>query len=294
MTIRNQKLYKQLDELDGELKKNLIDQLEREASGKSSMFISRLMSSLYDGKTYQGPDVKHIEDVANKVISLKEKLKEPLSDGATGVITKYMELKEKRLYLYGQDRTDFARSQLSILGIQQTATVAAIQSPRPRKNRDNISKPAKGRYFPISVSDAVQLIQQLAFHHSDYRERIDLSFVNPETESSYGTRIAAFYPSDEIIIFSFEDSFPKGRASAHVVSVLKEFFELDSGTASRWNRQKSTSFRAYVNDKKEIIITRRERSAKLTKYRSGSKFSNAYKPKGIQTAETIIKQIEII
>lgn len=211
MTIRNQKLFKHLDELDNELKRNLIEELELEASGKRSMFISRLMGSLFDGKSHQRPAVKACEDLANKVISLKEKLKEPLSDGATGVIINYIHLKEKRLYLYGEDRSNFASSQLALLSTQQRATTPIIQSPRPGKNKDNISKPAKGRYFPIAVSDALQLIQELAFHHSDYRQRVDISFINPTTRSNYGTRIAAFYPSDDIIIFSFEDDFPEKK-----------------------------------------------------------------------------------
>jgi hypothetical protein len=291
MMTRNTVLYRQLDDLQPQLEKLLVDILQQEAAGKLSLFISRLKGRGFDGRVYQRPEVEQIEDLANRVIGLKEKLGEPLEEGATGVILAYAELKGEWKSLYGQERSDFAMTQLQRLG-DNVAVAPSTKSAKPSKPADNIAKPAKGRNFPLEIKEVVDLLHEMKFQHSQSVQRISVRFMNPDTETEFGTRIAALYPRDEIIIFSLPDDFPSTRAKALVNAAFKEFSEIDKDVIPVWNRQSSISYRTYF-DGNRLIVTRRERSAKAAKYRGGAKFSNAFKPKGIKTNETVLKEINV-
>lgn len=294
MSSRNLSLYRQLDDLQPQLDKLLIESLQQEAVGKRSTFISRLIDHFYDGRIYQRPEVEHAEDIANQVISLKEKLGEPLFEGATGIILSYAELKEKRKHLYGAERTNFAKVHLLKLGVENTGVTLSETKPANRsKTNDKISKPSKGRYFPLNTSEVIILMNELSFKHSEYSKRVDISFINPDSDGDYGTKIATFYPSDELIIFSFPNTFSQSRAKALVVAGLHEFSYIDKDEIVTWNRQKSTSYRAYLSEQNQLILTRRERAVKQAKYRSTDKFSSRCSPKSINTDEAVLKRIEV-
>lgn len=294
MSSRNQSLYRRLDELLPQLDKLLIENLQQEVAGKRSMFISRLIDHFYDGRSYQRPEVELAEEIASEVITLKDKLGEPLFEGATGIILAYTELKENRKSLYGEERTNFAKVQLAKLGVKSIENTPSESKTIGRlKTNDRISKPSKGRYFPTSTSELVSIMNKLSFNHSKYSQRIDLSFINPDVDGDYGIKVAAFYPSDELIIFSFTEDFPQVRAKILINTSLHEFSCIDKEVTGTWNRQKSISYRAYLSEQNQLILTRRERSAKAAKYRSTDKFSSRCSPKGIRTDEVVLKRIEI-
>jgi len=294
MSSRNQSLYRRLDELLPQLDKLLIESLQQEAVGKRSTFISRLIDHFYDGRIYQRPDVEHAEDIASEVISLKEKLGEPLLEGATGIILCYAELKKDRKHLYGEERTNFAKVQLlKLVGENTEDTPTEAKSVSRSKTNDKISKPSKGRYFPVSTSEVISLMNELSFKHSEYSKRVDLSFINPDADGDYGLKIATFYPFDELIIFSFPEEFSPVRAKALVVAGLREFSYIDKDAKVTWNRQKSISYRAYQSEQNQLVLTRRERAAKQAKYRSTDKFSSRCSPKSISTDEVVLKRIEV-
>ena len=83
-------------------------------------------------------------------------------------------------------------------------------------NKDRISQPSKGRFFALSAGQVLHAIKTRSFKHSEYHNRIDIELRNPSSESDVGQPIAAFYPSESIILYSFPDQFRRTAGqSAH-------------------------------------------------------------------------------
>lgn len=295
MSSRNQSLYRQLDDLLPQLERILIESLIQEAGGKHSTFISRLMDNFFMGRRYEKPEVEEAEDIANNVLRLKETLGEPLEDGATGVVLRYAELKEKRIHLYGADRVSFAKARLSDLSVEHAASLSESSLSRRSTNDDRISTPTKGRFFPVNSKEAIKLIKELDFKHSDFYQRIDLHLINPDANGAYGTKIATFYPSEVLILYSLPDGFPEARAKALTITAMRELSRIVKDVTFTWSRQKSTSYRAYLSDQNHLTLTQRKTSVTATKYRSeAGRFGHRFNAKGIKSDETVLSRIEVI
>jgi len=160
-------------------------------------------------------------------------------------------------------------------------------------NDDRIARPARGRFFPVTVLEAVTLVRDLGFASPAYRRRLDISFRNPYSTSDHGVDVAAFYPADAMIIYSFPDDFDRKRAKAIVEVALREFAELGKGARPTDRRQKAVSFRAYLAPSSRLAITKRTRRATLVTYRGDAKFSHAFKPKGVKTDEQVVHSIDV-
>ena len=160
-------------------------------------------------------------------------------------------------------------------------------------NDDRIARPARGRCFPVSVAETVRLVRELSFPSPEYRKRLDMTFRNSESTSAHGIDVAAFYPADEMIVYSFPDDFDRTQAKALVEVVLREFAELARNAAPTNRRQKAVSFRAYFGPPARLTITKRTRRATLAKYRGDAKFSHAFKPKGMKTDERIVQSLDV-
>jgi len=139
----------------------------------------------------------------------------------------------------------------------------------------------------------VRLVRDLGFASPVYRRRLDISFRNPDLTSDLGVEVAAFYPADTMIIYSFPDDFDRVRAKAMVEVALREFAELGKGARPTNRRQKAVSFRAYLAPSSRLTITKRTRRTTLAKYRGGAKFSHAFKPKGVKTDERVVQTIDV-
>jgi len=160
-------------------------------------------------------------------------------------------------------------------------------------NKDRIARSAQGRFFPVTVAETLALIRELRFASSPYRKRIDVIFQNPDTDSKLGSYVAGFYPADAVVICSFQEEFTQLRASTLVRAALQSFSAIDKGTQPDWNRRQVTLFWAYVGTLNRLTITKRVRTATLTKYRGSAKFSHAFKPKGVRTSERVLHSIEV-
>jgi hypothetical protein len=160
-------------------------------------------------------------------------------------------------------------------------------------NKDRISQPSKGRFFALSAGQLLSAVKTRSFKHSEYKKRIDIELRNPTSESDLGQQLAAFYPSEELILYSFPEDFGAERAKALTETVLDEFQRLDATSTASHSRKESTSFRVYLGMNNQLKVTRRVRLATLTKYRGGAKFSNAFKPKKVETSEEIIHSITV-
>lgn len=161
------------------------------------------------------------------------------------------------------------------------------------QNDDRIARPARGRFFPITVAEAVTLVRQLGFAAPTYRKRLDMTFRNTEPTSAYGIDVAAFYPADEMIVYSFPDDFDHQRAKALVEAALREFAVLAKSAATTDRRQKAISFRAYYGPPARLTIAKRTRRATSAKYRGDAKFSHAFKPKGVKTDERVVHSLDV-
>jgi hypothetical protein len=112
---RTMKLRERLDALEQELENRLLAELEIEAEGGRSMFFTRRMPWGCDGRAYRRGPIAGLEDLANTVIALKEKLGEPTSEGAAGIVLQYERLRDEDLRLHGQARLQFGRARLEHL-----------------------------------------------------------------------------------------------------------------------------------------------------------------------------------
>ena len=160
------------------------------------------------------------------------------------------------------------------------------------ENKDRISRPACGRFFPVTGSEAVRLIQDLGFVVPIDLKRLNITFRNPGTASAHGSHVAAFYPADEIIIYSLPEDFDRLRAKVILKVALREFTELGKGAKPTDRRRKAVSFRAYFTPLAKLTVTKRTQRATLVKYRGGAKFSHAFKPKGVKKDEQVVHSLD--
>src|SRR5438874_10833462 len=91
---RVQKLYERLDELQPRLEERLLAELDRVAGRGHSLYLRRRMTNYFDGRQYRRPEVAELEDLANEVIALKEKVGESLESGVTGIILLYEDFRD--------------------------------------------------------------------------------------------------------------------------------------------------------------------------------------------------------
>jgi len=162
------------------------------------------------------------------------------------------------------------------------------------KNEDRIARPARGRFFPVTVGEAVRLIRDLGFAVPMYRKRLNITFRNPDARSAYGGDVAALHPVDEMIIYSHPDDFDRLKAKTTLEMALRAFAEFGKDAKATDRRRKAVSFRAYFAPPAKLIVTKRTRRATLARYRMGTKFSHAFKPKGVKTDEQIVDSIDVI
>lgn len=160
-------------------------------------------------------------------------------------------------------------------------------------NKDQISQPSKGRFFALTAGQVLNVVKTRSFKHSGYRKRIDIELRNLSSKSIYGVPVAAFYPGDALIVFSFPEDFGLVRAQALVNLAFEEFQSIDAKANPPRNRKESTSYRVYLGPSGELQITRRVRSATLAKYRGGAKFSNAFRPKKVDTSEQVVHVVKV-
>jgi len=161
------------------------------------------------------------------------------------------------------------------------------------RNDDRIAQPARGRFFPVTVAETVRFIRQLGFATPTYRKRLDITFRNAEPSGDHGIDVAAFYPADEMIVYSFPDSFDRSWAKPLLEKALHEFARLAKDASPLGRRQTAVSFRAYFKGPDRLTITRRRRRATLVKYRGDAKFSNAFKPRGMKTDERVVHSLDV-
>lgn len=156
---------------------------------------------------------------------------------------------------------------------------------------DRISKPTKGRFFPISVAEIRQQLKVMDFFAS---QEYYLEFCNPISDSEFGMPIAVFEPHNTLILFSYSEEFNIVRARNLIFSAFQEFIKLGGAKLERVEQGYRISIRAYLGQLNQLVITKHKRKATGIRYRNvNAKFSNAFKPKKIRTDEIILYKITI-
>ena len=93
---KTDKLYKRLDELENEYADLLEQELEVLAKGRSSLYFSRKVRFLFDGKCWRDKDTAYIEKLEKDIYVLRQKLHEPISNSYTNLINQFMQGREIR------------------------------------------------------------------------------------------------------------------------------------------------------------------------------------------------------
>jgi len=161
--------------------------------------------------------------------------------------------------------------------------------------KDQLARPSKGRYFAVSVPEILTQLTEMEFCHPKNTRRINLVFRNPKTECEFGTPIAAFFPQEAPIVYSFSGDFAQTCATLLIIETLREFRVIDSAFVPdlSWISSQVVSYRAYLGKLNTVTITCRKRMAMRAKYRGEDKFSNACKPKSVRTEEKILHSVTI-
>jgi hypothetical protein len=158
-------------------------------------------------------------------------------------------------------------------------------------NKDQISRPSRGCYFPLSAPQVLKLLKECEFSPSYYQKRMDLIYKNPRSESELGISIAAFYPHDAMVVYSFPERISKVTAEWLLRRAIRELRTTETLNPLASSRTERTSYRAYLRNDNNLIITQQIKTAHLSKYRGDSKFSNAFKLKGIKSKEKVLREI---
>lgn len=159
------------------------------------------------------------------------------------------------------------------------------------KNHDKIATPARGGTFPVSIADTVKLHD--VFGVPVPYKRITVLLENPDGRSDHGKEVAALYPSEVLTIYSVLDDDDTGKAKLAFDEALRLFAGIRKEVTMLDRHRISISYCAYWSDKSKLVITKRVRRATSVKYRGDAKFSHAFKPRGIETDEQLVRSREI-
>jgi hypothetical protein len=137
-------------------------------------------------------------------------------------------------------------------------------------NEDRISRPAKGRSFPVSVGDVNHLINEFGFCAPSSRKRLDVVFQNPRSSSELGLCIAGFFPADALVVCSVPSA-RKPHAKAAFYAAIRAFSERSPDVPPRWNDRVEISYWAYLGPLNRLCITKRTRKARCRAFRGGGR-----------------------
>lgn len=188
---------------------------------------------------------------------------------------------------------------------EPSATCSAFAYPRVTalklENDDRIARPSRGRVFPATPAEIARWIRDMGFAPPVGRPRLDIILRNEDALDELGAQVAEFRPREFLVVFSTRLDVDLACSKAILERACRELAEVDmrSGPSVKapamWKKKGENviTYRAYLGPPNHLVITRRTRRARLAKYRGDAKFSNAFKPKGVKTDETVLHSVEI-
>ncbi len=121
---------------------------------------------------------------------------------------------------------------------------------------------------------------------------MDLEFINAKSRTEHGTEVASFYPGDRLVVCSFSEELEAARAAYIIKLAVRELAKIEVGRSGVTSRTRSVSAHAYLDKNlTHIVITRRVDTIRKAKYRGDAKFSNAFKPSGKKSEESVLYSV---
>lgn len=164
-------------------------------------------------------------------------------------------------------------------------------------DHDLISQPTKGRYFPLPHARVLKLIRQAGFQPRESGKRIRLNYVNTTGNPKYGTLIVSFQPRKSLTVYSLAAESSDSWGIFCLLFALEKFLELDAAfSVSSSIAQKSfhqiqtTYYEFYSNYGERLILREVNFSGAVSKYRAGTKFAHAFKPRWKLSSERVLEE----
>lgn len=158
---------------------------------------------------------------------------------------------------------------------------------------DRISKPAKDKFFPLSQSELVKLIEQYGFAVHSYDKRLPLYMENCDFIPEMGTQIASFNRMGYLSVFSLPTQSNHHLARLALERAIKEFGEIDKKPHLSVREQQIVMYRAYLSSSYLLVITRHVVNAGNRWYLLYKQISQLSKSQGKPANEVIISTVEL-
>ena len=153
-------------------------------------------------------------------------------------------------------------------------------------NRDKLSKPAGGRYFPYTASELISQIVELGFSVHQYDERLPLLLENCDVECPLGYQLCSFMRRGYFAQFSLPVEVAHERAQRALDAALIHFREIDAGPELAVRDQQFVVHRAYLGPLGALSIAQHIVSGGYRAYlrsRAASQLSKAHSDPNSQT-----------
>ena len=157
--------------------------------------------------------------------------------------------------------------------------------------KDLKSKAKDGRYFPQRFGDIVKLVKEYGLAQFD-GERIAVQLKNIDCKFGDGYLLIDIVPEEDVAVYSLPNELDKDTAK-NALSVAFEAITKHLKQIKNTNSKKYSYCCGYLSDDLRVMITRRDISKKVGKYRSGMKFSYAFKAKQVKDDEVLLETINL-
>lgn len=120
---------------------------------------------------------------------------------------------------------------------------------------DRLSKPASGRYFPMSFVELLSQVEKYAFAVHDYHERLPIFMENCLAESDRGFQLCSLMRMSYLAVFSLPNDVPRAIAHRSIEVALQRFSEIDRGSRPTIQDQQFVVYRAFLGPFGALSIT---------------------------------------
>jgi hypothetical protein len=156
-----------------------------------------------------------------------------------------------------------------------------------------ISKPRKGRYFPLSPAKVKHLTEEwLSYVWDGQRRAGTISFLNPSGECDQGIPLVHLDSPSSLEIFSLPGDLDPGIG----LFAQEQALAICGPLARTWKPAVGNiwqSYLVYLAELGTLVVTERRVRFKPKKYRTGQKFSRNFKPALGSAEETEVRRVSI-
>lgn len=123
-------------------------------------------------------------------------------------------------------------------------------------SQDLISKPASGRYFPLSHAEVVALVKTHDFAVHCLGDRLAVRLENCDVECGRGHQLCSFFRQSYFAGFSLPESVPLATGRKAVTFALEYFKRIDLEPRVAHHQQEFVIYRAYLAPLGVVSIAR--------------------------------------